>query len=221
MKTYLILIAFCCSQILMGQDVKQQINDIKQNQAYMNAESTDENREEAYEFAMAELVSEANGKFTADIPMEAVKGVCKSLDVMRDESVRVFVYALVTDLAEIAASYPNSEVPDRPAAPALPAQTVVQTDNAQLTSVSEIFARMNTLDEIKSLLREYKSTRKVKEYNWVTSLEIPRDVHVVIFRDGKIVGILMCGNGGKWVNLLTSKEDAIDNYSRCRAIWYK
>lgn len=247
MRIYLSLITFFCFQLLFAQDVKQQINSIKQNEAYMNAESTDESWDEAFKIALEELVSEADVKFSADIPYDAAKKVTKFYEIKRGESVRVFVYALIKDLSNIANSHPYSEQTSEPVKPqttqnstsqsnsnqseqpstpvqqtttSVPIQTPLQ-DNSQLTSVSEIFSRMNTMSEIKSLLREYKPMGKIKEYNWVTSVNIPLDAHIVIFRDETIVGVLLSEKNGKRINILNSKEDSINNYSKCRAIWYK
>lgn len=247
MRIYLILITLFCFQLLFAQDVKQQINSIKQNEAYMNAESTDESWDEAFRIALEELVGDANLKFSADIPYDAAKKVTKFYEIKRGESVRVFVYALVKDLSDIASSYPYSEqtndpikpqtptssnnqnnstqseqpnTPSQQASPSVPVSTIIH-DNSQLTSVSEIFSRMNTMSEIKSLLREYKPMGKIREYNWVTSVNIPIDAHIVIFRDETIVAVLLGEKKGKRINILNSKEDSINNYSKCRAIWYK
>ena len=88
-------------------------------------------------------------------------------------------------------------------------------------AISETVPSKNTKSEIKSLLREYKPTGKIKEYNWVTSENIPLDAHIVIFRDETIVGVLLSEKNEKRINILNSKEDSINNYSKCRAIWYK
>lgn len=243
MRLYIIVITFFFSEFCHAQDMKQQINSIKQNDVYMNAEATDKIREEAFKLALEELISEANAIFSAVIPFEEAEKIAKYYEIKRHESVRVFIYALVSDLSRIAMLYPIKEQTDvmKPqdtnnsqdsyhsdqlsttipqVLPSVSEQESLK-DNPQLTAVSEIFSRMNTFSEVKSLLREYKPVGRIKNYNWVTSTSVPQDAHIVIFCDEKIVGVLSSEVNGKRINILNSQEDSIINYSKCRAIWYK
>ena len=214
----------------MAQDVKQTINSIKQNANYMNAEDTEEDRGEAFEQALADLTSQACSRFNAEIQPDGLKPMVKTLDVQRGNSTRVFVYALVSDMERLAHGS-ASPAPSQPAAPQKPTvpQKPAQTPSPSLSSptvgqtedVTAVFARMNTLTEIKSLLRQYKPEGKIADYNWVSSLSVDPDACIIIFDGEKITAILMQEKNGKRTNYMTHSEDALGNYRGCHAIWYK
>jgi len=206
-----------------SQDVKQQINSIKKNAKYINAEATDESREEAFSMALEELTDEANSLFASNVLTNELKTIAKSLELKRGESMRVFAYVLKEDIRCLIASRQNSSpvVPSQPT-PSRPTPPLpVAVSSAQAGKVTSVFSRMNTLTEIKSLLRQYKEEGKLYDFNWVSSSVVSAEAAVIIFRDEKIVAILLQENNGKRMNYLTNKEDNISNYSGCRAIWYK
>lgn len=206
-----------------SQNVKQQINSIKKDSKYINAEVTEDSREEAFAMALEELTDEANSLFKSNMSPNELKSITKSLELRRGESMRVFVYVLKEDIRRLIVSKQNSSpvVPSQPT-PSQPTPPLpVAVSSAQVGKVTSVFSRMNTLTEIKSLLRQYKEEGKLSDFNWVSTLVVSPDASVVIFRDEKIVAILLRENNGKRINYLTNKEDNISNYSGCRAIWYK
>lgn len=242
MRSIFFALLLFCAHFLYGQDNKQQINQIKQNSDYLNAEATDETFDDAYNVALEELISEACNKFSVDIPIEKVKKTIKFIEIRRGESFRVFVYALADDLRNIAidtkplessnllssesasADVNENVVPDTSQGSNKEEQkqfTLTLDQSKRLESVSEIFSRMNTLSEIKSLIREYKTQGKLHDYNWVNSNVIPQDAHIVVFRGESIIAVLLNEKNSKRLNVITSQEDEISNYSKCRAIWYK
>lgn len=210
----------------VAQNVKQEINNIKQNASYMNAEATEESRAEAFAIALDELVTEACNRFNAELPQEKIINMVKSLEVKRGDCSRVFVYALVSDIEQLVknvAVKPSQTVSQPVSTQTLPAPVVKTTavNITPLASVTSVFSRMNTLTEIKSLLWEYKPEGKVTEYDWVKSLSVDADACIVIFRGENIVAILQQEQNGKRINYMTNSEDSLGNYSGCRAIWYK
>ena len=102
-----------------------------------------------------------------------------------------------------------------------PQQVLSTLSTSQVGIVTSVFSRMNTFTEIKSLLRQYKGEGKISEFNWVSTRDVSPEVTVIIFKEEKIVAILLQENNGKRINYLTNKEDSISNYRGCRAIWYK
>lgn len=212
---FLIVMSVCCVAA-PAQDVKQQINAIKKDSAYINAEATDEKREEALTIAMEELVEEANKAIGACLSVKDVQGAAKVLEVQRGESVRVFVYALKEDLKALTAKPAKAEKIAMKSDP-----QPQGTARPQAGTATSVFSRMNTLTEVKSLLQQYRQEGKVSEYGGVRSLTIAPGACVIIFRGETIAAILMQETSGVRINYLTDKEDNIGNYHGCSAIWYK
>lgn len=206
---FFIIIQVCCIASF-AQDVKKQINAIKKDAAYINAETTDENRDEALVTAMNELVAETSEALGISLSVKDVQGTVKILEVKRGKSVRVFVYALKEDLKTLIETPSSTD-------------TVVTTPapQSQAGTVTSVFSRMNTLTEIKSLLSQYRQEGKISEYNGVKSLAVASDACVIIFRGETIAAILLQEVSGTRINYFTNKEDNIGNYHGCSAIWYK
>lgn len=212
---FFIMMLVCCA-VLSAQDVKKQINSIKKDVAYINAETTDENREEALTVAMNELVAEIGKTLGISLSVNELQATAKVLEVPRGEYVRVFVYALKEDLKTLKETPVQAETVVTEPAPQ--PQTVSRPQAGTATSV---FSRMNTLTEIKSLLSQYRQEGKISEYNGVKSLAVAPDACVIIFRGETIAAILLQEVSGTRINYFTNKEDNIGNYHGCSAIWYK
>lgn len=206
---FLIIIQVCCIASF-AQDVKKQINAIKKDAAYINAETTDENRDEALVTAMNELVAETSEALGISLSVKDVQGTVKILEVKRGKSVRVFVYALKEDLNTLTETPSSTDTVVTKPAP-----------QPQTGTVTSVFSRMNTLTEIKSLLSQYRQEGKISEYNGVKSLAVAHDACVIIFRGETIAAILLQEVSGTRINYFTNKEDNIGNYHGCSAIWYK
>ena len=222
-----------------GQDVKQKINAIKKSQEYINAEATEVNREEAFSLALEEMTSEVNSLFASHLSSKELIGISNSLEIKRGENMRVFVYTSKENVKALIASKPISTSKDsikvepdstrsvkesqtnQSNADNHPQQMLSTLSASQVGNVTSVFSRMNTFTEIKSLLRQYKGEGKISEFNWVSTRDVSPEVTVVIFKEEKIVAILLQENNGKRINYLTNKEDSISNYRGCRAIWYK
>lgn len=225
-----------------GQDIKQEINAIKKSQDYINAEATESCREEAFSLALEEMTSEVNTLFASHLSSKDLRGISKSLEIKRGENMRVFVYTSKEDVKALIASKPISAGKDSVKVEPDSTRIVNESQNSytnqsnavnnsqqmlsaastlQVGNVTSVFSRMNTFTEIKSLLRQYKGEGKISEFNWVSTREVSPEVNVVIFKEEKIVAILLQEKNGKRVNYLTNKEDNISNYRGCRAIWYK
>ena len=174
-----------------GQDIKQQINTIKKSQAYINAEATESSREEAFSLALEEMTSEVNSFFASNLSSQELREIASK------------PFSAGKDTQN------NSQ------------QVLSSASTSQVGNVTSVFSRMNTFTEIKSLLRQYKGEGKISEFNWVSTKDVSPEVKVIIFKEEKIVSILLQERNGKRINYLTNKEDDISNYSGCRAIWYK
>ena len=225
-----------------GQDVKQKINEIKKSQDYINAEATEASREEAFTMALEEMTSEVNTLFASHLSSEELRGISNTLDIKRGENMRVFVYTSKEDVKALIASKPVSAGKDTvkvgPDSIQLPKesqnsntsqsnavnnsqQLFTSLSTPQVGNVTSVFSRMNTFTEIKSLLRQYKGEGKITNFNWISTRDVSPEVTVIIFKEEKIVAILLQEKNGKRINYLTNKEDSIRNYRGCRAIWYK
>lgn len=241
---FIITIAFITPSY--SQDVKQQINSIKKDSKYINAEATEDSREGAFSMALEELVSEVNSLYVSNVSPKELKGITKSLELKRGESMRVFVYVLKEDVKTLTVSKPipakidtvttkrdsiiNMQVSQAHhtnqndsaivSSQLTPLHSTID-GGAQLGKITSVFSRMNTFTEIKSLLRQYKKEGKLSDFNWVSTRNVSPDASVIIFREEKIVAILLQEKNGRRINYLTNKEDNISNYSGCRAIWYK
>ena len=225
-----------------GQDVKQKINAIKKSQDYINAEATEASREEAFSLALEEMTSEVNAIFATHLSSKELRGISNSLEITRGENMRVFVYTSKEDVKALIASKPVSAGKDSVKVEPDSTRSVKESQNSntnqsnadnnpqqvlsvastpQVGNVTSVFSRMNTFTEIKSLLRQYKREGKISEFNWVSTRDVSPEVTVIIFKEEKIVAILMQEKNGKRIDYLTNKEDSIGNYRGCRAIWYK
>jgi hypothetical protein len=245
MKIVLSIIMLIYFSPFYGQDIKQKINAIKKSRDYINAEVTGSNREETLSMAMIEFASEVNSSvFGLPHPLSAqeLKVITKSLEIKRGENVRVFVYASFIDILDLVAPIRNDStiseqdstisIKESQVSNATPncraEESTLSTQshylieiNEQVGKVTSVFSRMNTFTEIKSLLRQYKGEGKITNFNWVSTRDISPEVTVVVFKEEKIVAILLQEKNGKRINYLTNKEDSISNYRGCRAIWYK
>jgi hypothetical protein len=138
---------------------------------------------------------------------------------------RVFVYTSKEDVKALIASKPISAGKDSVKVEHDSTRSVKEplspVSTMQVGNVTSVFSRMNTFTEIKSLLRQYKGDGKISEFNWVSTRDVYPEVTVIIFKEEKIVAILLQEQNGKRINYLTNKEDSISNYRGCRAIWYK
>ena len=225
-----------------GQDIKQKINAIKKSHDYINAEATETHQEEAFSLALEEMTSEVNSIFASHLSSKELRGIANSLEIKRGENMRVFVYTSKEDVKALIASKPTSVGKDTIKVEPYSTNNVEESQNSntnhnnvvnnsqqtystlsspQVGNVTSVFSRMNTFTEIKSLLRQYRGEGKISEFNWVSTREISSEVKVIIFKEEKIVAILLEENSGKRINYLTNKEDSISNYRGCRAIWYK
>lgn len=212
---FLIIMLVCCV-VSPAQDVKKQINAIKKDAAYINAEATDENRDEALAMAMNELMVETNEVLGISLSVKDVQGTAKVLEVQRGENMRIFVYALKEDLKVLAETPSSTEIV---VTEPTPQPQIVSRPQAGTTT--SVFSRMNTLTEIKSLLSQYRQEGKISEYNGVKSLAVAPDACVIIFRGETIAAILLQEVSGTRINYFTNKKDNIGNYHGCSAIWYK
>lgn len=225
-----------------GQDVKQKINAIKKSQDYVNAEATEASREDAFSLALEEMACEVNTLFASHLSSKELRAISNSLEIKRGELMRVFVYTSKDDVKALIASKSVSAGKDTDNVKPDSIQIVKEPLNSntnqsddvynsqqvfstlstpQIRNVTSVFSRMNTFTEIKSLLRQYKGEGIISEFNWVSTRDVSPEVTVVIFKEEKIVAILLQEENGKRINYLTNKEDCISNYRGCRAIWYK
>lgn len=225
-----------------GQDIKQKINAIKKSQDYINAEATEASREEAFSLALEEITSEINTLFTSHLSSKELRGISNSLEIKRGENMRVFVYTSKEDVKALIVSKHISTSKDSIKVEPDSTHSVKESQNSntnqnnivnnsqqtystlsspQVGNVTSVFSRMNTFTEIKSLLRQYKGEGKITNFNWVSTRDVSPEVTVIIFKEEKIVAILLQEKNGKRINYLTNKEDSISNYRGCRAIWYK
>lgn len=108
MRAIVILLSlFYCLSVFSQEEAKKTMNEIKLNSSYLYAEATDDTKDLAFNTALGEFVYDASKEVNAELSAESVKGVVKSLEIQRGECVQMFLYALKSDIKELAASNPQ------------------------------------------------------------------------------------------------------------------
>lgn len=238
LSIFIFYLSNCWAQT--AADVVKNINMIKRDTMYIYAESTTKDLSEAYNNARAILEMKVGDWVRAQHPSEGIE-VCivkakehlMQLDTRRGELYRAFVYVRKTDIMPVADKSevtvfevapvtqtdkikPASAIIVEEEAPAAPKEQVLEltTDEKQMRQVRSFY-------EVEPYIKGLKSKNKIKAYGKYATMPSEEDCHLFVYdKQGNITALLR-KSGSTQYNLNTLKEDNVQNYKNCGAIWFQ
>ena len=233
MKKYLFIIflvisfsLFCSAQD--NEIVKQQIGDIKLNDAYVFGESCHVNENNAEKSAIADLFNSINGIYIFSNDTNSIRRLCKKLVYTRGDIICVFLFAKISSFEELSMNaYDTSTTSIIRQADASRNEDVdlsqvgVSNGTFEREVLTNVLER-EMLENVWGYLSNMKDFGRIKSLEKAKSInEIPSDSYIVIYnRKYKIVAVLMPEKDGLRRNVKNNQPDRLSNYSGNGAIWY-
>ncbi|MDE5848684.1 MAG: hypothetical protein K2H38_00900 [Muribaculaceae bacterium] len=215
------------------EDIEAQMDRVKLDETMIYGEDFSDNKDLAYDNALAELLVTANElRAEEDLqPLEAseLKPAAKELRYTKGTRHVVLLYMPKVQMMKIHpkmhADTPTPTPPkkDPPAAPTTPAPSPSAVTPAA-DEIIEILCGQDNWIEIKGFITRYKQEGKIKATGAVDSAsEPPADAYSILIDEfGGILAILSPMNGGQRIDYRTNRPDNESNHSNCKFIfWYK
>ena len=220
-------------------EVNKSINKIKRDTMYIYAESTTKDLSEAYSNARAILEMQVGEWVQKQHPSEGIE-LCivkakehfMQLDTRRGELYRAFVYVKKSDIMPVA---DKSEVTVFEVAPIVessqaevaPAIIVTEEAPKQEKSIIELTPEEKQMKQVKSFyevepyINGLKGKGKLQGYGKYATMPKGQDCHLFIYDKQGNISALIRKSGNLQYNLNTLKEDNVQNYKNCGAIWFQ
>lgn len=245
MKQLLICISFIVFHFTFSiaqtaTDVGKEINKVKRDTMYIYAEATMKDLSEAYNGARAILEMKVGDWVRDQHPNEGIE-VCivkakehlVQLETRRGDFYRAFVYVRKSDIMPVAdksevtvfevspVTQPNKIKPE-PAiiveeeVPAAPKEQVLE-----LTSDEKQMRQVRNFYEVEPYIKGLKSKNMLKAYGKYATMPENEDCHLFVYDKQGNISALLRKSGGSQYNLNTLKEDNVENYKNCGAIWFQ
>lgn len=210
------------SCLAQAADSVVNISTIKRDTSYIYAEATMKDAVEAQSGARAILEIKVGDWVRSQHPNEVVE-YCVArarenwadLQTRRGNYNRVLVYVKKSDIIPITDS---SEVV------VFKVDSVMKAEEPryELSADEEDMAAVLTFESIEPYVKKLKSNGRLHAYGKYASLPEDSPCHLFVYdRDGLVVATLRQTEDGRYVNLLTLKEDHVRNYKNCGAIWFQ
>ena len=220
-------------------EVNKSINKIKRDTMYIYAESTTKDLSEAYSNARAILEMQVGEWVQKQHPSEGIelcivkaKEHIMQLDTRRGELYRAFVYVKKSDIMPVA---DKSEVTVFEVAPIVessqaevaPAIIVTEEAPKQEKAIIELPPEEKQMKQVKSFyevepyINGLKSKGKLNGYGKYATMPKGKDCHLFIYDKQGNISALIRKSGSVQYNLNTLKEDNVQNYKNCGAIWFQ
>ena len=220
-------------------EVNKSINKVKRDTMYIYAESTTKDLSEAYSNARAILEMQVGEWVQKQHPSEGIelcivkaKEHIMQLDTRRGELYRAFVYVKKSDIMPVA---DKSEVTVFEVAPMVessqaevaPAIIVTEEAPKQEKSIIELTPEEKQMKQVKSFyevepyINGLKSKGKLQDYGKYATMPKGKDCHLFIYDKQGNISALIRKSGSVQYNLNTLKEDNVQNYKNCGAIWFQ
>lgn len=235
-----IVFHFTFSIAQTATDVAKEINKVKRDTMYIYAEATMKDLSEAYNGARAILEMKVGDWVRDQHPNEGIE-VCivkakehlVQLETRRGDFYRAFVYVRKSDIMPVAdksevtvfevspVTQPNKIKPE-PAiiveeeAPATPKEQVLE-----LTSVEKQMRQVRSFYEVEPYIKGLKSKNMLKAYGKYATMPENEDCHLFVYDKQGNISALLRKSGSSQYNLNTLKEDNVQNYKNCGAIWFQ
>ena len=220
-------------------EVNKSINKVKRDTMYIYAESTTKDLSEAYSNARAILEMQVGEWVQKQHPSEGIelcivkaKEHIMQLDTRRGELYRAFVYVKKSDIMPVA---DKSEVTVFEVAPMVEssqaevAPAIIVTEEApkqekaiiELTPEEKQMKQVKSFYEVKPYINGLKSKGKLQDYGKYATMPKGKDCHLFIYDKQGNISALIRKSGSVQYNLNTLKEDNVQNYKNCGAIWFQ
>lgn len=220
-------------------EVNKSINKVKRDTMYIYAESTTKDLSEAYSNARAILEMQVGEWVQKQHPSEGIelcivkaKEHIMQLDTRRGELYRAFVYVKKSDIMPVA---DKSEVTVFEVAPMVEssqaevAPAIIVTEEApkqekaiiELTPEEKQMKQVKSFYEVEPYINGLKSKGKLQDYGKYATMPKGKDCHLFIYDKQGNISALIRKSGSVQYNLNTLKEDNVQNYKNCGAIWFQ
>ena len=154
------------------------------------------------------------------------------LDTRRGELYRAFVYVKKSDIMPVA---DKSEVTVFEVAPMVEssqaevAPAIIVTEEApkqekaiiELTPEEKQMKQVKSFYEVEPYINGLKSKGKLQDYGKYATMPKGKDCHLFIYDKQGNISALIRKSGSVQYNLNTLKEDNVQNYKNCGAIWFQ
>lgn len=250
-KILFIVSLLCAVLVVLAMDKQQeQVNEIKKNREYLYGEATMPTQEEAtslaYELLQQEVLKWATDRVSRpfkDMSPKEINQKAEVIELRRADMFRIFAYVKKSDLVPMFYDQgiiffdsldvgkipnPQQEVPE--------VKRVLKTDSlvndkVKQQIVQHFFVSKNdalekikkarTFFELKTILPPLKEEGCIVDYGKYATAEKPEECYLIIYDiAGNIKALL--GKGDKMrPNLQTGKDETLQNYRGCGAIWFQ
>ena len=201
-------------------DPKKKINTIKKSSAYIYAETTLENEQDALELAQELLYQRVNEYIATKKKFKNAKEAViinqnyatERIQLPRGNMYRAFLYVKKTDIIPtdnaIVGKVDNKEEMT---------STIEILQNPDEEDALREILELKTLDDMKTRLPEFKSEGKIISYAKYSELANPDNFILIVYdKKGQIKAVLSDGKQRK--NLKTNSPDDIRNYKGTGAV---
>lgn len=242
MKIVISILGYCLLSVsgyAQSADANRDISRVKRDTAYIYAEATMKDLDEAMAGARAILEMKISDWIQKLYPGEGVE-VCiakakeHSFEVHthRGDYNRAFVYVRkndimpVTDKKDVMVFQVNENVEKQsqisPASEGLASEeSPIEDINSFLSEEEKTMIGINDFYEIEPYIKELKKDGRLYDYGKYASMPMDASCYIFVYnKQGQVVSVLH-STGSKHFNLKTQKEDKIKNYKNCGAIWFQ
>ena len=228
-KMILLLLSFAFS-FAKAQTTAKEINAIKRDTAFLTAEDTNPDREEAISNAKAKLeviVSEWAKSAYSDKAIKAcvakAEEHCSLIETMRGNLIRAFMYVKKSSVFPVDNTNNVLVVKVNSSVDSKPKEEVQKTTNENIIVLTDYEKQMKNITDfydIEPFVKKLQSINLLNAYGKYSTIPAHGKCNILVYnRAGRVVSSLRRESSGFILNLNTLKEDDIKNYEQCGAIW--
>lgn len=233
-NSILILLTFILSAIPVDmaadtpEEIEVQMDRIKLDETLIYGEDFSDNKDLAYDNAMAELLVTANELRAEDElqPLQAsdLKPLAKELYYKKGMRHVVMFYMPRSQALDLRQSETATPIPQLPTPPVVTIPPSSPTATPAADEIIDILCGQDNWIEIKGFLTKFKQEGKIKATGAVTSAsETPVDAYSILIDEfGGILAILSPMDRGQRIDYRTKRADDESNHNNWKFIfWYK
>lgn len=234
-----------CAQTKAEMEAK--VNEIKLDDNYIFGEGFDDDKGIAYENALSDLAMTANqlreGKGKEPLGQSQLQVKAKEIAYSDEARTTVFLYIPYDDVLAMEVKSPAKVLPGKPSIPSKPSKPSVSSTSStsstpstpatanssssaqsSLGELTELICQQDNWTEIKPILQQYKSGKKISQTGVAQSLsDVPAEAYAVRI-DGMygILTVLSPAKGGTRTDMKAETPFTDSNNDNCKVIvWYK
>lgn len=222
-------------------EMETKVNEIKLDDNYIFGEGFDDDKGIAYENALSDLAMTANqlreGKGKEPLGQSQLQVKAKEITYSDEARTTVFLYIPYDDVLAMEVKSPAKVLPGKPATPNVPSKPNVpiapskpapaataSSSQSSLDELTELICQQDNWTEIKPILQQYKSGKKISQTGVAQALsDVPAEAYAVRI-DGMygILTVLSPAKGGTRTDMKAGTPFTDSNYDNCKVIvWYK